>query len=78
MHTESRSFSIQNLFDESSEWKQNLQFYLISAAIITFILPPEYNNPFLVLIGLNSLINKLFRYSQKCSDFLENIQLSFL
>lgn len=48
---------MQKLFDHNSSVKSEIQFYLISGAVCTILLPPEYNNPFLLLILVNSLSN---------------------
>jgi O-antigen ligase len=47
-----------DLFDRESEIKKNIQFYLVSGAVMTILLPPEYNNPFLLFIAFNTLSNK--------------------
>lgn len=51
-------FQWTDLFDRESDIKNHLQFYLVSAAVMTILLPPEYNNPFLLFIAFNTLSNK--------------------
>lgn len=53
----SDGFSWNALVDGDSPQKQKIHFYLVSAALMTILLRPEYNNPFLLFIALNTFVN---------------------
>ena len=50
--------NFKELFDRESKLKKDIHFYFVSGALITILLPPEYNNPFLIFFGLNSILDK--------------------
>ncbi len=58
MPTDPEHINIADLFNRDSELKKRLQFYFVSGALMTILLPPEYNNPFLLMVGLNSLLSR--------------------
>ncbi len=58
MPIKSEKINFSSIFERNSSLKTQIQFYLISGALITILLPPEYNNPFLILIGINGVLNK--------------------
>ncbi|MEQ8360683.1 MAG: O-antigen ligase family protein [Cytophagales bacterium] len=69
MLTDLEKNNIANLFNKNSELKKRLHFYFVSGALMTILLPPEYNNPFLLLIGINALCSNTL-----VSDFKQAIR----
>lgn len=58
MPTDKENINIADLYNRDSELKKRLHFYFVSGALMTMLLPPEYNNPFLLLIGINALLSR--------------------